>query len=71
MNNKNNERIKKNLFINKLEQGLNIALVFDAGNSVYKTIRAELLTLAQQKKYLFRCTGPNAAIAAIKFNWIV
>ena len=31
INNKNNERNKKIFFINKLQQGLNVALVSDAG----------------------------------------
>ena len=66
INNKNNERIKKNLFINKLEQGLNIALVSDAGTPCINDPGAELLTLAQQKEIPISVVpGPNAAIAAL------
>ena len=69
MNNKNNERIKKNLFINKLEQGLSIALVSDAGTPCINDPGAELLTLAQQKEIRISVVpGPNAAIAALSLT---
>ena len=69
MNNKNNERIKKNLFINKLEQGFNIALVSDAGTPCINDPGAELLTLAQQKEISISVVpGPNAAIAALSLT---
>ena len=50
INNKNNERSKKNLFINKLEQGFTVALVSDAGTPCINDPGAELVKLAQQKE---------------------
>ena len=81
LNNKNNERSKKNLFINKLEQGLNVALVSDAGTPCINDPGSELVTLAQKKEIsLSVVPGPNAAIAALSitglyqdnffFSWI-
>ena len=70
LNNKNNERSKK-IFINKLEQGLNVALVSDAGTPCINDPGTELVTLAQKKEIPISVVpGPNAAIAA-KPYWII
>ena len=69
INNKNNERSKKNLFINKLEQGFNVALVSDAGTPCINDPGAELVKLAQQKEiFISVVPGPNAAIAALSLT---
>ena len=69
INNKNNERSKKNLFINKLEQGLNVALVSDAGTPCINDPGSELVTLAQEKEiFISVVPGPNAAIAALSLT---
>ena len=69
INNKNNERIKKNLFINKLEQGLNIALVSDAGTPCINDPGSELVTLAQQKRNTyFCCSWSKCSNSSIKFT---
>lgn len=69
INNRNNERNKKNLFLNKLEQGLNVALVSDAGTPCINDPGAELVNLAQRKEISISVVpGPNAAIAALSLT---
>ena len=69
LNNKNNERSKKIFFINKLEQGVNVALVSDAGTPCINDPGAELVALAQQKEIPISVVpGPNAAIAALSLT---
>lgn len=69
INNKNNERDKKIFFINKIEQGLNVALVSDAGTPCINDPGAELVTLAQKKEIPISVVpGPNAAIAALSLT---
>ena len=69
INNKKNERNKKIFFINKLQQGLNVALVSDAGTPCTNDPGSELVTLAQKKEICISVVpGPNAAIAALSLT---
>ena len=69
INNKKNERNKKIFFINKLQQGLNVALVSDAGTPCINDPGSELVTLAQKKEIPISVVpGPNAAIAALSLT---
>ena len=72
INNKNNENSKKNLFINKLEQGFTVALVSDAGTPCINDPGAELVTLAHKKRNIyFCCSRSKCGNISIMFDRIV
>ena len=71
INNKKNERNKKIFFINKLQQGLNVALVSDAGTPCINDPGSELVTLAQKRNTYISSPWSKCSNSSIKSYWII